>query len=113
MESNRKFSVHNILSNQKALVVISFVMALIIWIAVSLVEAPEVERVIEHVAVTIDDNVPNQLGYEAFGVDEVYVDITVKGKRYLVGDNVLSAEDFTVSAVTTYVASPGSYTLLL
>lgn len=112
-ERKNKLSLQVILSNEKLLAVISFVLAFIAWLSISLSEAPEIERVIENVKVTIDDSVPKQLGYETFGIDDVYVDITVKGKRYLVGDNVLSADDFTVTAITTHVDSPGNYSLQL
>lgn len=116
MENNvtqNKFSLSAILSNNKALLVISFLLAFIAWLAIAINQAPEVERVVENVKVEIDDSVPSQLGYEVFGVDDVYVDITVKGKRYLVGDNVLSADDFTVTALTTHVDAPGTYSLTL
>ncbi len=113
MENNKKLSLNAILHNDNAVIVISLFLALLVWLAISLNEAPEVERVVEHVPVVIDDSVPSQLGYEAFGADNIYVDITVKGKRYLVGDNVLGAEDFEVTAVTTYVDTPGNYTLQL
>lgn len=116
MENNatqNKFSLSSILSNNKALLVISFLLAFIVWLAIAINQAPEIERVVENVKVEIDDSVPSQLGYEVFGVDDVYVDITVKGKRYLVGDNVLSADDFTVTALTAHVDAPGIYSLTL
>lgn len=116
MESNvvkSKFSLSAILSNNKALLVISFLLAFIVWIAIAINQAPEVERVVENVKVEIDDSVPSQLGYEVFGVDDLHIDITVKGKRYLVGDNVLSADDFTVTAKTTHIDAPGTYSLTL
>ncbi|MDO5448763.1 MAG: CdaR family protein [Clostridia bacterium] len=116
MENNSvksKFSLAAILSNNKALLVISFLLAFIAWLAIAINQAPEVERVIENVKVEIDDSVPSQLGYEVFGVDDLHIDITVKGKRYLVGDNVLSADDFTVTANTTHVDAPGTYSLTL
>lgn len=111
--SKSKFSIEEILANNKALAVISFLLAAILWLSISINQAPEIERVVEDVKVTIDSSVPDQLGYEAFGIDDVYVDITVKGKRYLVGDNVLSADDFTVTAVTSHVDAPGVYSLQL
>ncbi|MBQ0015174.1 MAG: hypothetical protein KBS82_07655 [Oscillospiraceae bacterium] len=116
MENNAtksKFSLSAILSNNKALLVISFLLAFIVWLAIAINQAPEIERVVENVKVEIDDSVPSQLGYEVFGVDDLHVDITVKGKRYLVGDNVLSADDFTVTALTTHVDAPGTYSLTL
>lgn len=113
MENNKKFSLNNILANEKALAVISFLLAFLVWISIAINEAPEVERVVEDVKVTIDDSVPAQLGYDVFGVGDVYVDVTVKGKRYMVGDNVLSADDIKVVAVTTHVDAPGIYSLQL
>ncbi len=116
MENNvvkNKFSLSAILSNNKALLVISFLLAFIAWLAIAVNQAPEVERVVENVKVEIDDSVPSQLGYEVFGVEDLHIDITVKGKRYLVGDNVLSADDFTVTAKTTHVDAPGTYSLTL
>lgn len=111
--SKSSLSLDRILSNNNALLVISFLLAAIVWLSISINQAPEVERVIENVKVTIDDSVPEQLGYETFGIDDVYVDITVKGKRYLVGDNVLSADDFEVRAMTSHVEAPGVYSLQL
>ena len=116
MENNSvksKFSLSAILSNNKALLVISFLLAFIVWLAIAINQAPEVERVVENVKVEIDDSVPSQLGYEVFGVDDLHIDITVKGKRYLVGDNVLTADDFIVTAKTTHVDAPGTYSLTL
>lgn len=113
MENDKKISFQSVLNNPKALMAISFLLALITWITISLNEAPEVENVIEHVKIQIDDSIPSQMGYEAFGIEEQYVDITVEGKRYLVGDNMLTADDFTVTAITTYVEGPGKYSLQL
>ena len=111
MTSENKFSLYSLLHNNKFLVVISFLIAFIVWITVSLNESPEVERVIENVKVNVDESVPSQLGYKAFGGEDIYIDITVRGKRYLVGDNVLNAEDFDVVALSSKVDKPGRYTL--
>ena len=111
MTSENKFSLYSLLHNNKFLVVISFIIAFIVWITVSLNESPEVERVIENVKVNVDESVPSQLGYKAFGGEDIYIDITVRGKRYLVGDNVLNAEDFDVVALSSKVDKPGRYTL--
>ena len=102
---------NKIFSNDKALIVVAFLLALVVWLAISINGAPEIEVDIENVKVTIDDSVPSQLGYDAFGVDNVYVDITVKGQRYQVGN--LTADDFEVVAVTSHVDSPGTYSLQL
>jgi len=113
MEKNKKLSLQSLLYNTNFLIGFSLVMALIIWIAVTLNESPEVERTIKNVKVEIDTNVPEQLGYKIFGDDEYYVDVTVKGKRYLVGDNVLSADDIKVTAITRYIDGVGKHSLSL
>lgn len=107
------FSLSALLNNNRTLIIISVVAAFFIWLGISLNASPTVERVVKDVPVVIDESVPSQLGLEAFGADGLTVDVTVSGKRYEVGDNVLTADDITVSAVTTSVNSTGRHTLLL
>lgn len=111
--TNKRARVSTLLGNTRTMAVIAFLLALVIWLAVSINESPVVERVVRDVKVEVDESMPSQLGYEAFGADNLYVDVTVSGKRYEVGDNVLTADDLTVTAVTTSVDSPGKYTLQL
>lgn len=111
--TNKRARISTLLGNNRALAVIAFLLAIVIWLAVSVNESPVVERVVRDVKVEVDESMPAQLGYEAFGADNLYVDVTVSGKRYEVGDNVLTADDLTVTAVTTSVDSPGKYTLQL
>ncbi|MBQ8082989.1 MAG: hypothetical protein IJ241_02265, partial [Clostridia bacterium] len=111
--TNKRARVSTLLGDNRALGVIAFLLAIVIWLAVSINESPVVERVVRDVKVEVDESMPSQLGYEAFGADNLYVDVTVSGKRYEVGDNVLSADDLTVTAVTSSVDSPGKYTLQL
>ena len=111
--TNKRARVSTLLGNTRVLALIAFLLALVIWLAVSINESPVVERVVRDVKIEVDGSMPSQLGYEAFGADNLYVDVTVSGKRYEVGDNVLTPEDLTVTAVTTSVDSPGKYTLQL
>ncbi len=113
MATNNRSRLSSILSNRRTLIIISILLAIITWLAISVNESPVVERTIKNVKVQVDDSVPKQLGYEAFGADDVYVDVTVSGKRYEVGDNVLTAKDIRVVASTSYVDEPGRYTLQL
>ena len=111
--TNNRARVSSILGNNRVMLVVSILLAIVIWLAVSINEAPVVERTVKDVKVVVDDSMPNQLGYKAYGADNLYVDVTVSGKRYEVGDNVLSADDITVTAITSSVDSPGKYTLQL
>lgn len=113
MESNSRSKLAKFFENKKLTAVFSVLLAIVIWLTVSINQSPVVERVVKDVPVVIDDSVPGQLGYEAFGADGLTVDVTVSGRRYQVGDNVLTNKDITVTAVTTYVDSPGNYSLQL
>ena len=113
METNNRSLFVRVLNNQKLVAVLSVLVAVVIWLTVSVTQSPTVERVVKDVPVVIDDSVPSQMGYEAFGADGLTVDVTVSGKRYNVGDNVLTNKDITVTAITTYVDAPGNYTLQL
>lgn len=101
------------LGNNKVMVLLSLLLAIFIWIGFTLNEADDVVRVVENVPVTIDDSLPSQLGLQAFGVEDLTVDVKVTGPRYLVGDNVLTADNLSVTAKAAQVDEAGSYTLLL
>lgn len=111
--SKRKFSLRRLFSNKKFLFVFSIVFAFIFWIVVALEYAPIVENVIEDVPVTIDmeNSVPDKFGLQIFGSRDFTVSIVVKGSRYIVGGNLLNANDFEATAQTAYVNSSGSHTL--
>lgn len=98
---------------KRLLILISFLLAVVLWLAISVNESPIVERVVKGVKVEVDDSLPSQLGYKAFGADNVYIDVTVSGRRYEIGSNVLTPEDIKVTAVTSYVDAPGKYSLQL
>lgn len=111
--SKRKLSLRRLFSNTKFLIVFSLVVAFIFWIAVALEYAPIIEREIENVPVVIDmeNSVPNKFDLQIFGQQEFTVDITVKGSRFIVGGDLLTADDFDVTAQTAYVNSAGNHTL--
>ncbi len=82
---------------------VSILVAIVLWLGISMTSSPTVQRVVRGVPVTVDDTIPAQLGYEAFGVENLTVDVTVSGRRYEVGDNVLKADDIQVTAVSANV----------
>lgn len=113
--SKTRISLRGLFSNTKFVAVFSIIVAFVFWVIVALEYAPVVENVIENVPVTIktDNSVPDKLGLQIFGTSDYTVDITVKGNRYIVGGNLLSANDFEVTAQTAYVNSAGSHNLPL
>ncbi len=106
-----KLTLHGLFMNNKFVLVFSILLAIVIWGAASMTVAPEDTRVIENVKVTIDEN--EDSGYKIFGYEDTYVDVTVKGRRYLISSGALSAEDITVVAKGKYVDYSGKQTLNL
>ncbi len=107
-----KLQLNKLFYNDKILLAIAFLTALIVWIYVVINVSPETTRTIQNVKVTIDTSVPSQFGLEVFGENEFYVDVTVKGKKYLISSEAL-VDDIVVTAQTNNVDSVGTRTLQL
>lgn len=114
-KSTKKFkvSLHKLFWNDRFVIIFSLVVAVIFWAAVCVSFSPNTTNVIENVPIVIDtkNSVPSQCGLQVFGDDNFTVDITVSGSRYVVGENVLSADDFTVTALTSSVTTAGTHSL--
>ena len=110
-----KFTLRQLFSNTKFVVVFSIVVAVIVWIVVALEYAPVIENEIKDIPVKIDINnsVPDKLGLQIFGQSEFTINVTVKGNRYIVGGDLLTANDFDATAQTAYVDSAGKHSLLV
>lgn len=108
-----KFSFSELVRDNRFLTVLSFVIAFTIWIWVAIEKSPEVQQVITDVPVQInlENTIPQQLGLEIFGESEFKVDVTVKGKKYIVAS--LEKDDIQVVANTNRVDSAGLWTLQL
>ncbi len=111
--SKPKLSLRRLFSNTRFLLVFSIIIAFIFWIVVALEYAPVIENVVENVPVKIDmeNSVPDKLGLQVFGNSDYTVDITVRGNRYDIGGDLITADDFDVVAQTAYVDSSGNHTL--
>ncbi len=111
----KRFTLRQLFSNTKFLIVFSIVVAFIFWIVVALEYAPVVENEIKDIPVKIDMNnsVPDKLGLQIFGQSDYTINVTVKGNRYVVGGDLLTADDFEATAQTAYVDSAGKHSLLV
>ena len=111
----KKLSLRQLFSNTKFLVVFSIVIAFIFWIVVALEYAPVVENEIKDIPVKIDMNnsVPDKLGLQIFGQSDYTINVTVRGNRYIVGGDLLTADDFEATAQTAYVDSAGKHSLVV
>lgn len=112
-EKSFKFSLMNILGNNRVLMVLSILIAFGLWIWIAIEKSPEVEQVITGVPVQINlsNSIPEQLNLQIFGKTNYTVDVTVKGKKYILSN--LNTDDLVVEANVNYVDSPGIKTLQL
>ena len=60
MASNNRSRLSQVLSNRRSLIIISVILALITWLAISINESPVVERTIKDVRVQVDESLPKQ-----------------------------------------------------
>lgn len=111
----KKLSLRQLFSNTKFLVVFSILIAFIFWIVVALEYAPVIENEIKDIPVKIDMNnsVPDKLGLQIFGQSDYTINVTVRGNRYIVGGDLLTADDFEATAQTAYVDSAGKHSLVV
>ena len=111
----KKLSLRQLFSNTNFLVVFSILVAFIFWIVVALEYAPVIENEIKDIPVKIDMNnsVPDKLGLQIFGQSDYTINVTVRGNRYIVGGDLLTADDFEATAQTAYVDSAGKHSLVV
>ena len=108
-----KISIDRILSNNKAALVISVVLAVVIWIVITIQFSTTQEITIQDVPVTIDTTMTDNLDLQIFGKTDYRVNLRVSGKRYEISSAVLSADSFQVTASAVNVSGNGKYTLPL
>ena len=106
---------HKIFYDNKVLMIFSFVLAVSIWLVVTIALSPIDTAVIKDVPVSIDltNSVPAQLDLQVFGQSEFTVDVEVSGKRYIVNSDSVNADSVKVIAQTAYVDTAGKHTLAL
>ncbi len=110
-----KFSLHKLFFDNKFVMVLSLVIAVIFWASVCIAFSPETEVVVENVPVEIEmeNSVPSQYGLRFFGDNNHTIDITISGSKYLIGGRLVTPDDFKVTASTSLVTSAGNHSLQL
>ncbi|MCM1115203.1 MAG: CdaR family protein [Clostridium sp.] len=102
-----KFSIRKLIYNDKYLIIISILAAIVIWCATSMNLSPETTKTIS-VPLTVDfsDSAASQLGIKCFGEETINVDVTVSCKKYLAKD--ITSADIKVSLQTNTVTTKGN-----
>lgn len=101
------FSVRKLIFNDKYLIIISVLLAVVVWCATSMNLSPETTKTVT-VPVTVDfsDSAASQLGIKCFGEETIDVDVTVSCKKYLAKD--ITADDLNVYLQTNTVTTNGN-----
>lgn len=101
-----------LMENNKAVFVVSLCIALICWLAVSMFQTTETEKTFTNVRVqlNLEGSMPYNNGLKLFGDDEHFVDVTVKGKSYIVNSSSF-ADKIALTVSLASVSSAGTYSL--
>lgn len=109
----KKYRVSDLFYNNRFLLIFSVLVAVVFWLVVVVELGVEVENTVRNVPVQIDyATVEENLGLKPFGEKAFTVDVTVKGKKYIVESSDM-VDDLVVKANTSYVNSAGNSTLKL
>ena len=88
----------------------SLIIAVILWSGVSMFQTTEVEQQFKDIKIDIDASALEGTGLKVFGTTDLTVDVTVRGKSYLVKDNGF-ANNITAVVSLDAVETPGNYPL--
>ena len=111
IKNGKKIS--DIFYNNKFLLVFSVVAAVIIWLVVAVEFSPETEITIRNVPVRVaSTGVANSMDLEPFGAENLTIDVTIVGKRYIVEDDSI-VKDIDAVANTGSVTKAGTHKLAI
>lgn len=111
--NKKKQRISDLFYDNRFLFVFSVVLAVVFWLFVVVSMGVEVENTVEKIPVQIDySKIESDFGLKPYGETSFTVDVTIKGKKYIVeSDDVY--DDIRVEAITGYVNAPGQSTLRL
>lgn len=99
-----KFSLHSLLNNNKFILLVSFVIAVAIWLSVS----PQRERFITcHKTIDITNSSVETLGLKVIDEKEYVINVAVSGKWYNISE--LDENDIEISYLLSGIVKPGEY----
>lgn len=107
-KSRKNFSLRKLIYNDKYLIIISVVLAVVIWVATSINLSPETSKTI-NVALAADfsDSAAEQLGLKCYGEEQIDVEVTISCKKYMAKD--ITADDLNLYLQTNTVTSSGTF----
>ncbi|MDR2647643.1 MAG: hypothetical protein LBB67_05940 [Oscillospiraceae bacterium] len=114
-KSNKNGAVYRLFRNQRFLMVFSLFLAVWVWLILVMVNGEDQERTIRHIPVKFDlsGTLSEKMDLQPFaeGLDELTVDIVIRGKKYEISPAVVGAEDFAADLLGGAVNSVGEHQL--
>lgn len=110
----KKWSFSLLMEKNSFVLILSMVLAVVFWCIVSMSQTNEIEKVFQSVSVRLNTEglSASNGNLKIYGTTEYYVDVTVKGKSYLVNDNDF-VDHIVVTASLSSVSAAGSFNLPL
>ncbi len=113
-QENKKTIYERIFYNNKLILVLSFVLAIVLWAVVKVNYSENATRVITDVRVTLDASLAAENDFVPFyDSDMLTVDVEVSGKPFDINNYSLSREDITIEATSGYIDAAGYKALTL
>lgn len=109
--SKKRFSIKNIIYNDKYLIVFSLLLAVVVWTATSInIGTDESKNVKLTVPITLGGEVSEQLGMQYFSLkDSVDISVSISGPKYVIGQ--VTKDDLNVKFDTSGVIRTGEQTI--
>ncbi len=114
MKDKKQVSFRSLFDNNKFVLFLSFVLAIIFWMIITVTVSPDSENTISGVSVSIpiENSVVSELGMDVIGdINEYQAAVTVTGPAYVVSS--LTTNDISVTASISNVTAAGEYALEL
>lgn len=105
--------IEKIINNNKVIAGISLLIAIVLWLTISVTVSPIEQKVVTGVPVVIatDNTNLKQLDLKLYNNKDFFVDVTVSGKKYEIAN--ITKDDIKIEADTKFVDSTGIKTLSL
>ena len=110
-DKNKDISLRRLIANDKSLIVVALLLAVLIWVVTSLNIGTDETRTINiEVPITLSDEFSQQMGMQYYSLqDTVELSVTVSGAKYVVGQ--VSEDDLAVRFDTSNVNRAGSQSI--
>ena len=112
--TEKKTLYERIFSNNKLILALSFVLAIILWAVIKINYSENTTRVISAVKVDLDATLAAENDFVPFyDDDDLTVDVEVYGKAFDINNYSLTRDDITIEATSGYIDTAGYKTLTL